>query len=74
MTPPPESRSLPDLLLEARIAAGLSQGALAAAVGVTQPAVWSWERGVTAPHVSRLMAIADTLDIDVADLAAAAAA
>jgi transcriptional regulator with XRE-family HTH domain len=53
--------------------AGLSQRALASAVGVTQPAVWCWEQadGVgagTTPRNDKLVKIAKVLGVSVAEL------
>lgn len=46
---------------DARLAAGLTQEALAAAVGVTQSAVMQWETGRTHPRVTMLRALAEVL-------------
>ena len=46
---------------EARLAAGMTQEQLAAAVGVTQPAVTQWENGTTNPRVPALRIIAEVL-------------
>ena len=45
----------------ARELAGLTQGALASKVYVTQPAVSQWERGVTLPTLAMQHAISDAL-------------
>ena len=42
---------------QARVAAGLSQGRLAAVVGVRQSSVSQWERGVTAPQTWHLLGL-----------------
>jgi transcriptional regulator with XRE-family HTH domain len=45
----------------ARELLGLTQGALASKVYVTQPAVSQWERGLTLPALAMQHAIADAL-------------
>jgi transcriptional regulator with XRE-family HTH domain len=42
------------LLREARVYAGLSQAALAARLGTTQPVISRWERGVEEPRLKSL--------------------
>lgn len=42
----------------------LTQGALAAKVHVTQPAISQWERGVTVPSRALQFALADALRVD----------
>lgn len=44
-----------------RLAAGMTQEQLAAAVGVTQGAVTQWENGSTNPRVPTLRVIAEVL-------------
>lgn len=56
-----------------RKAAGMSQYQLADAVGVTQPAVWCWERGrhngkPVSPRLEKLAAIAKALGVSIDDL------
>lgn len=42
----------------------LTQGALAAKVHVTQPAISQWERGLTMPTRPTQFALADALQVD----------
>lgn len=53
-----------DALRAARDAKGWTQGRLAVAVGVSLPAVASWERGTSTPEAPRLPAIAEALNIE----------
>jgi len=46
---------------DARLAAGMTQEELAAAVGVKQPSVAQWENGSTYPRVPMLRALAEVL-------------
>lgn len=43
-----------DLIRQARLRAGLSQGGLARRLGTRQPAVSRWERGVTSPSLENV--------------------
>jgi transcriptional regulator with XRE-family HTH domain len=49
-------------LREARTRAALSQLALAAAIGVTQPTISKWELGDQCPDEAAKIALAETLD------------
>ncbi|HOP19737.1 MAG TPA: helix-turn-helix domain-containing protein [Amphiplicatus sp.] len=53
--------SIGDRIRQARKAAGLNQAALAARVGVTQPAVANWESGVHDPRRMMLAKLAEAL-------------
>lgn len=53
---------------EARLAAGLTQGALASRVGVTTQQILKYELGANRVCVSRLVDIADALDMSPMDL------
>ena len=57
----------------ARLAAGLTQRAVAAAVGISQPAYWEYERGICVPSVDRVARLAAALQLDPGALAALAA-
>ena len=46
-----------------RKARGLSQEELAARLGVSRQAVSKWETGEAAPDLSKLLALADALDL-----------
>lgn len=59
--PPRQSSSIGERIREARKAAGLNQAALAARVGVTQPAVANWESGVHDPRRMMLAKLAEAL-------------
>ena len=50
-------------LIQTRKRRGMSQEELAARVGVSRQAVSKWELGDAAPDLSRLLALADALDI-----------
>lgn len=52
----------------ARKHSGLTQGALAARVGVTAQAVSKWERGNACPDIAILDEIADALGISLSEL------
>lgn len=58
------------LLKNARKAAGLTQVALGARLGISGPTVTGWESGDRLPTDARLYAIAQALDIDEPTLAA----
>lgn len=47
---------------------GLTQGELAAQLGVSKPTVWAWEQGRARPIEERLEAIAEALGVAAADL------
>ena len=55
-------------LIRARKARGLSQEGLAAAVGVSRQAVSKWETGDAMPDLSKLVALADALEVSLDDL------
>jgi transcriptional regulator with XRE-family HTH domain len=55
-------------LRAARIAAGLTQQALADRLGVHQPLIVRWERGQTSPGVHWLPRIAEALGCEVGRL------
>ena len=48
-----------------RLAAGLTQEALAQKVGVTSPAVSKWEKGISYPDITLLPILARNLNTDV---------
>lgn len=52
----------------ARHAHKLTAEQLAARLGVAKNTVYSWERGETAPHPARLVALAEVLELDVDEL------
>lgn len=56
-----ELSSIGERIRQARKAAGLNQSALAARVGVTQPAVANWESGVHDPRRMMLAKLAEAL-------------
>ncbi len=58
----------PEVLTQARKARGLSQEELAIKVGVSRQAVSKWETGDASPDLSRLLALADALEMDLDDL------
>lgn len=47
---------------------GLTQAALAEQLGVSKPTVWAWEQGKARPVESRMDALAQALDVPVAEL------
>ena len=55
--------SFSESLIQTRKRRGMSQEELAARVGVSRQAVSKWELGDAAPDLSRLLALADALDI-----------
>lgn len=61
--------SIGDRIRHARKSAGLNQAALAARVGVTQPAVANWESGVHDPRRMMLAKLADALSVSLEWLA-----
>lgn len=60
--------SLGERLHRLRKLRGLTQGELAAQLGVSKPTVWAWEQGRARPIEERLEAIADALGVNVSDL------
>ena len=61
-------RGLAVRLLEARIAAKKTQEQLAGLLGVSTACVCQWEKGVTAPGVSRMPEVARVLGVTVGEL------
>ncbi len=56
-------------LRQARLAAGMSQGDLAYAIGLGRPSsICDWERGRKRPSAERLMQVADVLGVSVEEL------
>lgn len=51
-----------------RSAAGMTQVELARRVGVSQGAVWQWEKGLTRPSVARLLSLSRVLGCTVDEL------
>lgn len=60
--------SLGERLHRLRKERGLTQGELAARLGVSKPTVWAWEQGRARPIEERLDAIARELGVGIADL------
>ncbi|MFC3214939.1 MULTISPECIES: helix-turn-helix domain-containing protein [Novosphingobium] len=60
--------SLGERLHRLRKLRGLTQGELAARLGVSKPTVWAWEQGRARPIEDRLDAIAEALGVEAADL------
>ena len=52
-----------DKIKELRTENGLSQGALAKQIGVSQKAIDYWERGINEPKASYIVKLADYFDI-----------
>ena len=57
----PRERGNDSPLAQARMAAGMTQGQMAAALGCSQKDVSRWERGVHSPRVDVLIKMADVL-------------
>lgn len=70
----PEIDALDDRLRRARLAAGLSQGELAAAAGVSRQAVSGIEAGRWSPSLDVALALARTLSVSVEELFSPSAA
>lgn len=66
-------RAIHARIREYRVARGLTQTALASAVGTTKSCVCHWEKGVSAPTAKRLTAVAEALGVSVSALFAEAA-
>lgn len=64
--PPPAT--VGSVLRSARIAAGLTQEALAEAMGVKQPTVSAWEADVNRLGPHRIMRLAGLLNLDAVEL------
>ena len=47
---------------------GMTQGDLAARLGVSKPTVWAWEQDRARPIEDRIVPIAEALEVDVAEL------
>ena len=62
-----------DLLAQRMSALDINNTTLAAAVGVTDQAVGAWLRGAYTPRRTLFAAIAETLEVDVQEVAMAAA-
>lgn len=60
--------SLGERLHRLRKLRGLTQGELAALLGVSKPTVWAWEQGRARPIEERIEAIAEALGVEIADL------
>jgi transcriptional regulator with XRE-family HTH domain len=56
------------LIRQRRKALGISQGAFAAALRITQGAASQWEKGLTNPRIDKLLQIAEVLECSVDDL------
>jgi len=67
-----EPRPLHQIITDGRGAAGLSLAGLAAAIERTEASVRGYESGKMIPPIPVLMALADVLELDRADLADAA--
>src|SRR5687767_20323 len=61
-TSTPAGKTLAERIKQAREAAGLSQAALATAIGTTSLAISTWERGLYAPTDENLVRVAAVLD------------
>lgn len=72
-TPPPAPATFPEIIRSGRIAAGLTQEALAAALAVTQPTISEWEAGKQLPRIPALLDLAQVLGLDATVLVEAAA-
>lgn len=64
----PRDRGNRSPITAARMAAGLTQGQLAEAIGCTQKDVSRWERGVFSPRVDALVKMASALGCSLEDL------
>jgi len=51
-----------------RISRGMSQEALAKAIGVTQQAIWNYENGIREPDLDTLRKLTEALDCTLEDL------
>lgn len=54
---------LGERIKELRIEKGLSQGALAQQIGVSQKAIDYWERGINEPKATYIIRLADFFDV-----------
>ena len=64
----PRERGNKSPITAARMAAGLTQGQLAEAIGCTQKDVSRWERGVYSPRIDVLVKMAGALGCSLEDL------
>ncbi len=64
----PRERGNDSPLARARMAAGMTQGQMAAALGCSQKDVSRWERGVHSPRVETLAKIAGVFGCKIEDL------
>lgn len=64
----PRGRGNKSPITAARMAAGLTQGQLAEAIGCTQKDVSRWERGVYSPRIDVLVKMAGALGCSLEDL------
>lgn len=64
----PRERGNKSPITAARMAAGLTQGQLAEAIGCTQKDVSRWERGVYSPRIDVLVKMAGVLGCSLEDL------
>ena len=59
----PSSGTIGERIRETRKAAGLSAAALARRAGVSEPAIWNWERQGRQPHPGTLAKVAEALGV-----------
>ena len=64
----PRNRGVKSPIASARMAAGMTQGQLAEAIGCTQKDVSRWERGTHAPRVETLAKMAEALGCSIDNL------
>lgn len=64
----PRERGNNSPITAARMAAGMTQGQLAAEIGCTQKDISRWERGVFSPRVDVLVKMAGVLNCTMEDL------
>ena len=55
--------TIAESIKELRVERGLSQAALAKAIGVSQKAIDYWERGVNEPKASYIILLSDFFDV-----------
>lgn len=58
-----EAATFGELVRLVRLVQGVSQTALAARIGVTQPVVSKWEKGTSAPQEETVRRVADALGV-----------
>lgn len=66
--PPPPTDHFGARLHRLRVRKGLSQGEIAAHLGVSAPSISGWEKGRTRPKHARLDALAEMLGVSLAEL------